>query len=46
VRSGGQEVVDKLDKMERKKKQAWVGGGVSDSEEEYHQETQEESQTQ
>jgi len=32
--------------MQRKKKQAWVDGGVSDSEEEYHRETQEDSQTQ
>jgi len=42
----GKKLLDKLDKMERKKKHARVDGGVSDSEEEYHQETQEESQTQ
>jgi len=42
----GKKLLDKLDKMGRKKKHARVDGGVSDSKEEYHQEKQEESRTQ
>src|SRR5258706_2442182 len=42
----GKKLLDNLEKMERKKKRARVDGSVRDGEEEYHQETQEESQTQ
>ena len=42
----GKKLLDNLDKMERKKKRVRVDGSVRDDEEEYHQETQEESQNQ
>jgi len=42
----GKKLLDTLDKVERKKKRARLGENVDDSDEEYHQETQEESQTQ
>jgi len=42
----GQEAVGQIRQVGTQEKQARVDGGVSDSEEEYHQETQEESQIQ